>query len=112
MTPETVNSLGCLEQLSADELALALESNVPNLDAMDWSDPQTFWSTHNRGQNRGELFPAGGKGTVKATQILACYAMEKSCAIALRLKGEIARAQSYEHAAQLAYDRLPEWARW
>ncbi len=46
------------------------------------------------------------------TSILSLYCHDKRHAITLRLKGDIEAAQSYERAAQRAYDRLPAWARW
>lgn len=88
------------------------ENNVPNLDTMARKDLGAFWARHQRGRNRKELFPAGGKGTVTATSALANYAINKATAMDCRLKGDIVAAQCYELACDLCYKRLPAWAQW
>lgn len=43
---------------------------------------------------------------------LAIYAEAKRHAMALRLKGEVSMALVFERDADVAYKRLPQWARW
>ena len=85
-----------------------------NLDAMGHDDLVLFWKTYrhpSRAKAR-ELVGAAVKSPVKACQTLACYAMNKACAMGLRLEGKIQQALVYEEAADLAYGRLPEGLRW
>lgn len=86
----------------------------------DWDVPQlrAFWSDFRLAgiAEIETLFPNDAPGTIpeltEALQTLATYAMNKSCGVELRLKGEIARAQVYEEAAEMTYEKLPEWAQW
>jgi hypothetical protein len=48
----------------------------------------------------------------KTMETLACYAINKCCAVGLRLEGNIDRAMKYETACQLRYDELPADVRW
>ena len=86
--------------------------NVPNLDDISADEAFAFWAKHQRGRNARELFPAGGKGTRRATSDLASYAANIGTAKQCRARGDIEIAQQYERIAQRIYDRLPEFARW
>lgn len=58
------------------------------------------------------LFPDRPKRYVSVTQDLGRYACNKSCAMKLRLEGKIKNALAYEHACEILYENLPDWARW
>lgn len=88
--------------------------NVPNLDGMS-TEPADYFAFHDRhktGLASKELFPDGGKGTVKATAMLARYASFKGCAMACRLRGDVEVALYYENVCESIYSRLPDFARW
>lgn len=85
---------------------------IPNLDAMSVEDLWAFWSKHQRGRAYLALFPEGGKGTRKATGLLAAYACNKAVAMKCRLDGAIDRALVYEKICEDIYDRLGKEAQW
>ncbi len=62
--------------------------------------------------NLDELQPSELCAMELTLDILSLYCHDKRHAITLRLKGDIEAAQTWERAAQRAYDRLPSWARW
>lgn len=80
-----------------------------NLDAMDQTELRKFWLKHRWGDKKSQL-ELGLTGNTICT--LAAYAMAKNCAIELRLKGEIERAQVYERHCEIYYEELPEKAKW
>jgi hypothetical protein len=88
------------------------EDGAPNLDCQSSDDLMAFWLRHQRGRKVRELFPAGGKGTRRATADLANYASNKATAQDCRLRGDIKAALIYEGICDRIYDRLPEFARW
>lgn len=88
------------------------ENNVPNLDAEEPDALMSFWFKHHHGRAAKALFPAGGRGTRKATFNLAAYAANIATAKRMRLAGEIERALVYERIADRIYNQLPDWARW
>lgn len=71
----------------------------------------SFWAHYQRGRNTKELFPNGGKGTRNATADLANYAINKSEAMACRMRGDITAATVYEDICDRIYGELPDWAR-
>lgn len=71
-----------------------------------------FWNKHQGGRKHRELFPAGGKGTRKATADLANYASNKATAMGCRLRGDIEGALMYEAICDRIYQGLPDFARW
>ena len=90
--------------------------NVPNLDAMPESELRAFWGKYHVASKKvaaelvgEEMLPKAAK---TAAAILANYAINKACAVSLRLEGEISRAQAYEHACDLHYERIPSDLRW
>lgn len=89
-------------------------NNVPNLDAMTSTELMAFWKRYHRPTRKdaAELIGDRRKGFTNLTSALAAYACAKACAMDLRLKGEIARATTYEEACDIAYDCLPEDLRW
>jgi hypothetical protein len=87
-------------------------NNVPNLDAMTQRELMDFWCKHQRCRGYRELFPAGGKGTMRATADLACYASNKATAMACRLRGDMPAALMYEGIADRIYAELPPFAKW
>lgn len=80
-----------------------------NLDAMEQKALRKFWLKHRWG-NKKSQDELGVNGNAVCT--LAAYAMAKNCAIELRRKGEIERAQVYERHCEIYYSELPEEARW
>ena len=54
----------------------------------------------------------GRREARSAIETLATYAINKSCAMALRAGGEIPGAMTYEAACDIHYEDLPEWAKW
>ena len=89
-----------------------ITSNVPNLDDDITMDYMRFWARHRDGRHYRALFPAGGRGTKRATADLAAYASNRHAARYCRLRGDIVGAQVYEIICDRIYNRLPTWARW
>ena len=87
--------------------------DIPNFDTMSQDELRTFWSTwHVTTKKRAIKFTGERKDARQIMENLACYAINKSCAIGLRLEGEIPKAMKYETACELAYERLPVDVRW
>lgn len=89
-----------------------MQSNVPNLDAEEATALLIFWNRHQGGRNARDLFPEGGKGTLRATADLANYASNKATAMQCRRRGDITAALMYEDIADRIYNDLPSFARW
>ncbi len=88
-----------------------MESNVPNLHAMEKKDLMSFWDKHNGGRGARDLFPAGGKGTRTAAANLASYAKNIAIAKSCRSVGDVQSALIHEGIADRIYDALPDWAK-
>ncbi len=88
-------------------------ANELNLDCDAGGAPylMAFWFRYQGGQGYRELFPAGGKGTKRATADLANYASNKATAMSCRLRGDINTAVMYEDICDRIYARLPDWAK-
>ena len=86
-------------------------NNVPNLDAMTRDELMTFWMQHQRGRGYKALL-GSGRGRMKATAFLACYASNVATALACRLRGDISTACMYERIADNIYAKLPDYAKW
>jgi pseudouridine-5'-phosphate glycosidase len=91
-----------------------MANTIPNFDAMTQKDLMAFWSKYHRASRKDAEALVGDrrKGFTTIAATLANYACNKACAMGLRVKGEIERAQTYEHACDLSYNRLPEDLRW
>ena len=86
---------------------------TPNFDAMNQEDLRNFWAKwHVTTKKKAIEFTGERKDAKKIMETLANYAINKSCAIGLRLDGDINGATIYEHSCQLCYDRLPTDVRW
>lgn len=87
---------------------------IPNFDAMTPSELSAFWKKHHRAGSKlaQELVGDRRKGFTLIAAKLAAYALNKAIAMELREKGQIARAQTYEQACDIAYAQLPEDLRW
>lgn len=86
----------------------------PNLDAHTAEELITFWAlayAHPVIVAR-RLFPHRPAGYVRATETLSYYANNKATAMRCRENGKIQTALVYEHACDISYDRLPDWAKW
>lgn len=97
---------------------LARYDEVPNLDAMDQKALAEFWVVY-RDPSRQTLRRFIPKDVIAdedaardASATLACYAIAKSCAMDLRLKGNIEAAGVYEEHCDSYYQDLPEVLRW
>lgn len=90
-----------------------MAQEIPNFDAMTQEELRTFWSKWHVTTKKMAATLVGNRPDARnIVEILACYALNKSCAVYLRLEGEIARAEKYEQDCQLAYERLPADVRW
>jgi hypothetical protein len=86
---------------------------IPNFNTMTAEELRSFWSKwHVSTKTKAVTLVGNWPDARKIVETLACYAINKACAIHLRLEGNIARAEKYEEDCQLAYDRLPEDIRW
>lgn len=87
---------------------------VPNLDAMPLFELQAFWAKHHWGTRKSaeELIGDKRPGYTTLASKLAAYALNKSCAMQLRLEGKIPQAVTYEEACDIIYAQLPEDLRW
>lgn len=86
-----------------------------NFDAMDQAELMAFWSKYHIPTREQAVALVGTEGVpdpVDTVETMAAYACAKSCAIKLRLEGEIARALVYEQHCDIYYDQLPEAVRW
>lgn len=87
--------------------------DLPNFDAMTQEELRDFWGKWHVTTKKKAVVVTGERVDAKGImETLACYAINKSCAMGLRLEGEIERAMKYEEACGLAYRRLPEDVRW
>lgn len=87
--------------------------DTPNFDAMSRDELRDFWGKwHVTTKKKAVVVTGERKDARQIMETLTCYAINKSCAIGLRLEGEIERATRYEEACELAYGRLPEDVRW
>ena len=89
-------------------------STVPNFDALTERELIAFWGRYHRASRKDAEALVGDrrKGFTTIAATLACYAIDKACAVGLRKEGKIAQAMTYEQGCDLAYDRLPEDLRW
>ena len=86
---------------------------TPNFDAMTVDELLEFWAKwHVTTKKKAVVFTGERKDAKKIMENLANYAINKSCAVKLRLEGDINAAIIYEHSCQLCYDRLPADVRW
>lgn len=87
---------------------------VPNLDAMSEEELGKFWGRYHRARRKDAEALIGDtrKNYTIIASDLANYAINKSCAMSLRKKGEIARATVYEYACESIYERIPQDLRW
>jgi hypothetical protein len=86
---------------------------LTNLEAMTQDELRAFWSKwHVTTKEEAGLFLGDRKDARKVMESLACYAINKSCAIGLRLEGKIESALTYEQACEIQYEKLPEDVRW
>jgi len=87
--------------------------DLPNFDAMSQDELRTFWGKwHITTKKRASAFTGDRKDARQIMEKLACYAINKSCAISLRLEGKIEQALTYEQACELQYEQLPEDVQW
>lgn len=87
--------------------------DIPNFDAMTQDDLRTFWSKwHGTTEKKAVELTGERKDARQITETLACYAINKSCAIGLRLDGKINQALGYESDCQRIYELLPADVRW
>jgi hypothetical protein len=90
-------------------------SNLETLDfeAMSLLELRDFWGKwHVTTRKKAALFIGDRSDARKIMEELACYSINKACAVALRLEGSIEKAQIYEEACQLSYERLPKDVQW
>lgn len=87
---------------------------TPNFDhAMTVDELREFWAKwHVTTKKKAVVFTGERKDAKKIMETLANYAINKSCAVDARLKGDITTATIYEHSCQLCYNRLPADVRW
>lgn len=94
-------------------LAQCWESNVPNFDAMNEKELSSFWDKYHRASRKDAAALVGDRPRcVNIAATLAAYALDRGCAMGLRLEGEIARAMTYEESMELRYKSLPVDIRW
>jgi hypothetical protein len=86
---------------------------IPNFDSMNQDELRSFWSKwHVTTRNKASEIVGNRSDAHKIVEVLACYALNKSIAIGLRLEGKISTAMKYEDDCQRAYERLPADVRW
>lgn len=86
---------------------------LPNFDAMTQEELRGFWGKwHVTTKKKAIVVTGERKDARQVMMTLACYALNKSCAIGLRLEGKIEQAQTYEQACEIHYEKLPEDVRW
>lgn len=86
---------------------------IPNFDAMSQQELRDFWGKwHVTSKKKAVEFLGDRKDARKVMETLACYAINKSCAVGLRLEGSIERALTYERACEIQYEQLPVDVRW
>jgi len=90
-----------------------MPQEIPNFDAMTQDELRSFWSRWHVTTRKKAATLVGDRSDARnIVEILACYAINKLCAVSLRLEGKIETAMKYEQDCQLAYERLPEDVRW
>ncbi len=91
-----------------------MANTIPNFDAMEQDELWAFWKRYTRASRKdaAELVGDRRAGFTKVAATLANYACNKAVAMKCRLDGKIDGALCYEHAADLAYERLPADLRW
>lgn len=86
---------------------------TPNFDAMDPDELLEFWNKWHRPTKKAAVeFTGVRKDARKIMETLANYAVNKSCAVRLRVEGNINGATIYEHSCDLCYNQLPADVRW
>lgn len=87
---------------------------IPNLDGMTHDDLMKFWKKYHRPKRKdaAELIGDTRKGYTNIAATVANYALLHAVAMTCRKRGDIQAALTYEHAADLAYDRLPDDLKW
>jgi hypothetical protein len=86
---------------------------TPNFDSMTQEELRNFWAKwHVTTKKKAIVVTGERKDARQIMETLACYAINKSCAIGLRLEGKIEQALTYEQACDLQYEKLPVEARW
>jgi len=86
---------------------------IPNFDAMNSDELREFWAKWHRPTKKAAVEFLGVRKDARSVMMnLAIYAINKSCAVELRLKGNVDGATIYEHCSQLCYDKLPADVRW
>jgi hypothetical protein len=87
--------------------------DTPNFDAMTQEELREFWTKwHITTKKKAIVVTGERKDARQIMETLACYAINKSCAMGHRLAGRIEQAMAYERDCELAYGRLPEDVRW
>jgi len=87
--------------------------DTPNFDAMTQEELRDFWvKWHVTTKKKAVVVTGERKDAKNIMEVLANYAINKSCDMGLRLEGKINAAMTYELACELAYGRLPEDVRW
>ena len=90
-----------------------MAQEIPNFDAMTQEELRAFWSKwHITTKKKASLVVGDRPDARNIVEILACYAINKSCAVGLRLEGKIEQAMKYEADCELWYERLPDDVRW
>lgn len=89
-------------------------NTVPNLDAMPLFELQAFWVKYHRGTRKlaAELIGDKRPGYTTLANKLAAYALNKACAMQLRLEGKISQAVTYEEGCDIIYSQIPDDLRW
>jgi hypothetical protein len=86
---------------------------LPDFDSMDQDELRAFWGKwHVTTQAKAVEFTGDREDAREIMEVLACYAINKSVAVGLRLEGKISEAMKYESDCELAYGRLPADVRW
>lgn len=86
---------------------------TPNFDSMTQEELRDFWGKwHVTTKKKAVAFTGDRADARQIMETLACYAINKSCAVGLRLEGKIQQALAYEQACDLQYEKLPEDVRW
>jgi 23S rRNA pseudoU1915 N3-methylase RlmH len=87
--------------------------NVPNLDAMAQSEVSKFAAKYrNPSKAVADKLVGTRPDAVTLAKQLSAYASDKSKAMVQRVRGNIGLASSFEHYADMAYERLPSDLKW
>lgn len=89
-------------------------NTIPNFDGMTKDELTAFWYKYSRAGFKlsAELIGDKRRNYTILARTCANYAMNKACAMKLRLEGNIQGAMTYEHACELCYDQLPKDLQW